>query len=114
MTSKTCEERSQQHQGGPTSRCLNLLSRRPGLLPQGVQRAGGGDSATTLFFFTVNDNSDLLDCAKEQDVVGYCVFGLVVSGMDVPDKIKRVQSGSRNDQADVPIQDVRTVTIRRE
>lgn len=79
-----------------------------------MARAGGADSATTQFFFNVNDNSRILDRGKAKDGVGYCVFGRVVSGLDVLDEIKVVQTGNRNGQSNVPIQDVRIVTIRRE
>jgi cyclophilin family peptidyl-prolyl cis-trans isomerase len=45
------------------------------------------DSATSEFFVNVVDN-DFLNRAKAQDGVGYCVFGKVIEGMDVVDKIR--------------------------
>ena len=39
-------------------------------------------------------NNPNLDRAKAADKVGYCVFGRVVDGMDVVDKIRMVKTGS--------------------
>jgi cyclophilin family peptidyl-prolyl cis-trans isomerase len=46
-------------------------------------------SASAQFFINVNDNIGL-DKAHDPDQVGYCVFGRVVDGMDVVDKIRAV------------------------
>src|SRR5499427_2951388 len=59
------------------------------------------DSATSQFFVNVKDNA-FLDRANAQDRVGYCVFGKVIDGMDVVDKIKAVETGVQNGQRDVP------------
>jgi cyclophilin family peptidyl-prolyl cis-trans isomerase len=45
------------------------------------------DSATCQFFINVSDNLDLDHKADTADEYGYCVFGKVVRGMDVVDKI---------------------------
>ena len=37
---------------------------------------------------------------------GYCVFGKVVEGMDVVDKIKKVKTGTRSGHQDVPVENV--------
>jgi cyclophilin family peptidyl-prolyl cis-trans isomerase len=79
-----------------------------------MARAGGADSATTQFFINLNDNSRLLDRGHAKDGVGYCVFGKVVGGMDVVDQIKAVRTTSRNGQSNVPVEDVRIISIRRE
>jgi cyclophilin family peptidyl-prolyl cis-trans isomerase len=50
------------------------------------------DSATAQFYVNIKDN-DFLDKAKADDKVGYCVFGKVIEGMDVVDKIKAVKTG---------------------
>ena len=65
------------------------------------------DSATAQFFINVKDN-DFLDRANNPDKVGYCVFGKVIDGMDVVDKIKAVAT-----KKDVPTQDVVIRSIRR-
>jgi cyclophilin family peptidyl-prolyl cis-trans isomerase len=49
------------------------------------------DSATSQFFINVKDNSRL-DKANYDDGVGYCVFGKVIDGMDVVDKIRKVKT----------------------
>jgi peptidyl-prolyl cis-trans isomerase A (cyclophilin A) len=52
-----------------------------------MARLGGNpDSATSQFFINVVDNKNL--DARQRDGAGYCVFGEVVSGMDVVDKIR--------------------------
>lgn len=64
-------------------------------------------SATAQFFINVNDNTGLDDRRSP-----YCVFGKVVRGMDVVDKIKAVKTGRRGAHDDVPAQDVTIVSAR--
>ena len=59
------------------------------------------DSATAQFFINVKDN-DFLNAAPGND--GYAVFGKVVQGMDVVDKIRAVATGSAGMHQDVPNQ----------
>ncbi len=61
-------------------------------------------SASAQFFINVSDNK-FLDYPG-QDGWGYCVFGKVVEGMDVVNKIKGVATGSRMGHQDVPVEDV--------
>lgn len=63
-------------------------------------------SATAQFFINVKDNTFLNHSGKTPDGWGYCVFGKVVDGMDVVDKIKGVQTGSAGFHQDVPVEDV--------
>ena len=63
-------------------------------------------SASAQFFINVADNDFLNFRAPTQDGWGYCVFGKVVEGMDVVDKIKGVQTGSKGYHQDVPVDDV--------
>jgi peptidyl-prolyl cis-trans isomerase B (cyclophilin B) len=63
-------------------------------------------SASAQFFINVTDNDFLNFRAPTQDGWGYCVFGKVVEGMDVVDKIKGVQTGSKGYHQDVPVDDV--------
>ncbi len=58
------------------------------------------DSATSQFFVNVKDNA-FLD-QTQPDGGAYAVFGKVVSGMDVVDAIKGVQTGNKNGMGDVP------------
>jgi len=66
------------------------------------------DSATSQFFINVVDNA-FLDKAQAKDKVGYCVFGKVVEGLDVADKIRAVQTGP----GDVPVNAVMIKSVRR-
>ncbi|MFO0879185.1 MAG: peptidylprolyl isomerase [Gemmataceae bacterium] len=54
-----------------------------------MARTSRPDSATAQFFINVKDN-DFLDRANARDSVGYCVFGKVIDGTDIVDKIKGV------------------------
>jgi cyclophilin family peptidyl-prolyl cis-trans isomerase len=61
------------------------------------------DSATAQFFINVIDN-DFLDHRDETPQgFGYAVFGKVLEGMDVIDKIKAVRTGSKMGSSDVPL-----------
>ncbi|MBX3623884.1 MAG: peptidyl-prolyl cis-trans isomerase [Rhizobacter sp.] len=61
------------------------------------------DSATSQFFINVNDN-DALNARGPGN--GYAVFGKVVSGMDVVDKIRLVKTGNKPPHANVPVEPV--------
>jgi len=63
-------------------------------------------SASAQFFINVADNDFLNFRAQTQDGWGYCVFGKVIEGMDVVDKIKGVQTGNKGYHQDVPVEDV--------
>ncbi len=54
-----------------------------------MARTGDPNSATSQFFVNVVDNA-FLDAANARDGQGYAVFGRVVEGMDVVDRIKAV------------------------
>ena len=57
-------------------------------------------SASSQFFINVNDNN-FLDYPG-QDGAGYCVFGKVIKGQDVVDKIAKVPTGTSGLHQDVP------------
>ena len=86
----------------------NGLSNERGTLA--MARTNNPDSATAQFFVNVQDNK-FLDRAGNN--AGYAVFGKVVDGMDVVDKIRRVATGSRGGHDDVPTQDVTIRSVRR-
>ena len=50
---------------------------------------------------------------EAQDDVGYCVFGKVIDGQDVVDKIKAVRTANKGGHGDVPVQDVVINSVRR-
>ncbi len=63
------------------------------------------DSAKNQFFINVVDNRAKLDPNGPQNP-GYCVFGRVVSGMEVVDRIKGGKTGVREGMGDVPLKPV--------
>lgn len=63
------------------------------------------NSATAQFFINVNDNA-FLNADQARDGNGYAVFGKVVAGMDVVDKIRNVPTGTKGMHDDVPTQPV--------
>ena len=68
-----------------------------------MARTADPQSASAQFFINVKNN-DFLDyrAANAQDY-GYCVFGKVIQGREVVDKIKTVKTGSRSPFSDVPL-----------
>jgi cyclophilin family peptidyl-prolyl cis-trans isomerase len=78
-----------------------------------MARTPDPNSATAQFFINVKTN-DFLDKAKSRDGFGYCVFGKVIAGMDIVDKIKIVETRSVGQHANVPAKEVVIKTIRRE
>jgi len=77
-----------------------------------MARTGEPDSATAQFFINVRDNT-FLDRANARDRVGYAVFGRILDGMDVVDRIKQVETATRGPHENVPVQDVVIRSIRR-
>ena len=69
-----------------------------------MARTGNPDSATSQFFINVVDN-DMLNAPKP-DGHGYAVFGRVVQGMDVVDRIRAVPTGNRGMHQNVPAKPV--------
>lgn len=66
-------------------------------------------SASSQFFINVNNNEFLNHQGKSQDGWGYAVFGKVVDGREVVDKIKAVKTGSKGFHRDVPVDTVQIV-----
>ena len=66
-----------------------------------MARTADPASATAQFFVNVRDNA-MLD-APNPDGHGYAVFGKVVSGMDVINKIKGTPTGAKGPYRDVPV-----------
>lgn len=71
-----------------------------------MARTSDPHSATAQFFINVSDNNFLNYTAATQQGYGYCVFGKVVEGKEVVDKIKQVTTGSKMGHQDVPLEDV--------
>jgi peptidyl-prolyl cis-trans isomerase B (cyclophilin B) len=71
-----------------------------------MARTSDPHSATAQFFINVADNEFLNHTSPSAQGWGYCVFGKVVEGMDVVDKIKSVKTVRHGLHQDVPEQDV--------
>jgi len=104
-------------QGGGFTRDLQQKRTRPAIANEAknglsnlrgtlaMARTSDPNSATAQFFINVVDNPRL-DFTSEQNGAtwGYCVFGKVISGLDVVDKIKAVPTGAQGPfRSDVPV-----------
>ena len=78
-----------------------------------MARTGVIDSATSQFFINTVDNGFLNFSSPDVRGFGYCVFGKVVEGMDVVDKIRAVPTGEKNGMGDVPNDTVKILEVRR-
>jgi len=65
-----------------------------------MARTGNPNSATSQFFINVANNTSLN--APQPDGYGYAVFGKVISGMDVIDKIRQAPTGNQGGFQNVP------------
>ncbi len=102
-------------QGGGLTADLRLKATRPpikneadnGLTNQAftvaMARTPDPDSASAQFFINLEDNDFLNHTAKTQQGWGYAVFGKVVDGTDVVQKIGKVQTTTKGPYADVPV-----------
>ncbi len=78
----------------------NGLENRVGTLA--MARTQDPHSATAQFFINIADNDFLNHRGKNLQGWGYCVFGEVVEGMEVVERIKSVKTTRRGMHADVP------------
>jgi len=69
------------------------------------------DSATSQFFISLKDNA-MLDHQGERSF-GYAVFGKVIEGMEVVDKVAAVRTGTRGRYGDVPVKAIVIQSARR-
>ena len=75
-----------------------------------MARTSDINSATSQFFVNLSDNAFLDHGPRD---FGYAVFGRVVEGMEVVDKIAKVKTGRRKGYQDAPMEDVVIVSARR-
>ena len=91
-----------KHEGG------NGLRNQVGTIA--MARTREPNSATSQFFINVVDNQMLDFRGPNADEIGYCVFGRVIKGLDVVNKIRGVETTARGPHQNVPVQ---TVTIEK-
>jgi peptidyl-prolyl cis-trans isomerase A (cyclophilin A) len=68
-----------------------------------MARYDNPDSATSQFFINLKNNSHLDPAGSE---VGYAVFGKVIEGMDVVDKVAGAKTGSKGQFSNIPLQTI--------
>lgn len=71
-----------------------------------MARTSDPHSATSQFFINLRDNGALDFRHQDSQGWGYCVFGQVMSGMEVIDKIARLETGDEQGHSDVPLEPV--------
>ncbi|MDP2153614.1 MAG: peptidylprolyl isomerase [Methylotenera sp.] len=71
-----------------------------------MARTSAPHSASSQFFINIANNEFLNHTAPSGNGWGYCVFGKVIDGMDVVDKIKQVATTSLKGHQDVPASNV--------
>lgn len=71
-----------------------------------MARTSDPHSASAQFFINVVDNDFLNFTNESMNGWGYCVFGRVVDGMDIVDKIKQVATTTRMGHQNVPVENI--------
>jgi peptidyl-prolyl cis-trans isomerase A (cyclophilin A) len=77
-----------------------------------MARTSDPDSATSQFFLNLVDNSNKLDPGMG-DPSGYAVFGKIIKGLDVIDKMAQAPTTTKGPYGDVPVKDVVLISARR-
>ncbi|SEQ77423.1 peptidyl-prolyl cis-trans isomerase B (cyclophilin B) [Nitrosomonas sp. Nm51] len=71
-----------------------------------MARTADVHSATSQFFINVANNGFLNYKEPTTQGFGYCVFGKVVEGQAIVDKIKKIKTGDRSGHQNVPLDDI--------
>ncbi|MFP6824612.1 MAG: peptidylprolyl isomerase [Pseudohongiellaceae bacterium] len=71
-----------------------------------MARTSDPHSATSQFFINISDNDFLNHRDKTDQGWGYAVFGRVIDGMNVVDKIRNCETASAGGHQDVPVTEV--------
>ncbi|HEX5538340.1 MAG TPA: peptidylprolyl isomerase [Methylophilaceae bacterium] len=82
----------------------NGLKNEPGTLA--MARAFDPNSGTSQFFINLNDNKFLNYYRPDPHYIGYCVFGKVIRGMDVVERIGHTPTHTAGPYTDVPVQPI--------
>jgi cyclophilin family peptidyl-prolyl cis-trans isomerase len=78
-----------------------------------MARTNEVDSATSQFFINVKNNPNLNHRDESPRGFGYCVFGRVIDGMDVVDRIRKTATHRKGMFDDVPVETVTIEEVRR-
>jgi peptidyl-prolyl cis-trans isomerase B (cyclophilin B) len=97
----TTDMAKKQNKPPIANEATNGLSNKKGSIA--MARTGDPHSATAQFFINTVNNVSLNHRGTSPQGWGYCVFGKVVSGMDVVDKIAATPTGFKSGRRDVPI-----------
>ncbi|MEO5735448.1 MAG: peptidylprolyl isomerase [Rubrivivax sp.] len=76
-----------------------------------MARTSDPHSASAQFFINAADNGFLDHTAQNTQGWGYAVFGRIVDGTEIVDKMEKVQTGSKGGHGDVPLEDLRIERI---
>jgi peptidyl-prolyl cis-trans isomerase B (cyclophilin B) len=71
-----------------------------------MARTPGAHTASSQFFINLKDNAFLDFRSRDDAGYGYAVFGKVVSGMDVVERIAKAPTGNKGPHANVPLDPV--------
>ena len=104
----TTDMKKKTTQSAIKNEAQNGLSNKRGTLA--MARTSSVDSATSQFFINISDNTYLDHGVRD---FGYAVFGKVIAGMDIVDKIAGIKTGRKAGQPNVPIQPVIITGITR-
>jgi len=77
-----------------------------------MARTSDPHSASAQFFINAGDNAFLDFKSRSNDGWGYCVFGAVVEGLDVVEKIVKSPTGGRAGHQDVPVEEIAIESAR--
>jgi peptidyl-prolyl cis-trans isomerase B (cyclophilin B) len=97
MKSKQSGEKIEKEADNGLSNALGTIA---------MARTADPHSASAQFFINVSDNAFLDFKSRSRDGWGYCVFGAVVSGMDVVDRIVKSPTTGRAGHQDVPVEEI--------
>jgi peptidyl-prolyl cis-trans isomerase B (cyclophilin B) len=89
----------------------NGLTNEPGTIA--MARTSDPHSATAQFFINVENNEALNHTSPTDSGWGYAVFGKVVKGMDVVNRIKAMRTGDRQGHQNVPMDTVLIKSVRK-
>ena len=99
------ENLEKQTSGKPViNEANNGLSNERGTLA--LARTNNPNSATSQFFINLKNNNFLNRSGSSPSQAGYAVFGRVVAGMDVVDKIAKQPTGKKKYYSDVPLTNI--------